>query len=368
MPLENITRNEGPDAELAAFSAACQAFWPNVTKIVLHRMKPRQPLEIRAGTVVHMTGRDEKPIDDSKGIIEGFAAAAKADAERNGPSDYRIAVWGHRTMPTKARKVVAPVEELHSVRFRLGEGPDEESKGDASLIREAAQLIKANASATHDLTLGVNNISTGYEKLIGLQAGMLTASADRDRAHTEASVATAGIQLEIKKLEFNFEVQKETWRREDQQHRIDAENELRSEQARQAYHLGMMREGKELASMFMSMWQISRGITPPQPPPPPGVDPSDGTIVGDLRVLLTNINPEEKQQIKEILGHDLWSLILQASRASDDDGARAVLENMMRYIKQNPSLATALFTAGKVIHGPRFEAFIVILKRGGAIT
>lgn len=349
MPIENETRNDGPDADIASFQQACSEFWPNVTKIVCTKMKPRNPIELRSGTVVHMTNAEGKPINDSKGIIDRYASIAKSDAERHGPCDYRIAVWGHREIPTSKRKVIAPPEELHAVRFRLGEGGDDDGKGDAGLIREAAALVKANASATHDLTLGMNNVAGGYEKLLGLTTGMLSAQAAVIQANDDRETKHAGIHLEVKKLEFDFKVKEHEWHREDsKEQREHAEieeerkHELRIREKRNDMFSKMGEKMMDNPEAMRSVAYVIRSVGDliqagasllKKSQQAAGFAEESGTEASGsstglgprLHTIFAKLLPEGRIAIEAALTTDVWDRLQAAATKTNDDEVRAIL-------------------------------------------
>lgn len=344
---------------IATIGGGNPPLWTRVEAIEVNRAKRGQGWEnLGSFAIVHVEGQDDCEPD-----IDAAIAYCKDDA-RNLGAGHRYQLIFRGVIPGKGKKPEEHNAPLYTWTERFG---DPELSDDGSLLGQATSFLRAvpgiyeGATTTSAKVLELT--STSQTMLLNQLASVML---DNERLRARQHEANEWI-FKTKELELGALREERQERREDTNQRMAEEHETRRAAQTQAHHRHMIAEAKDFFSMFVGMYQVSKGYTPPQPPPPPGVPPSDGSIVGDLRVLLTNITAEEKAEMRERAGHDLWNMLLQASRASDDDGARAVLGGITRYVKQNPGLANNLFAAGQVIAGPRFTALMDILKRGGAV-
>ncbi len=353
--------NAGAAGQVEDLIDSCRkAPWENVTKIWVYANKVQGDPAV-PGEIQHITKADGKVHDDPTLDVRAFLERCKVlQREKKKPITFVFVVIGIRTASVRGKSKVQDPEEVEFFRKNIRMGDEEDSDDDDREGKDVS-AAKVIASVLKDVIKPLVDGKSEDRDMITFYAGLAKESA-------KAQIDASQQNVELAKVVLGAQAEERRERKEERENAVAEENETRRTISQHARDTAMVREGRELLSMFMGMWQMSKGFTPPQPAPPEGVPPSDGSIVGDLRVLLTNINADEKAHIKQILGHDLWSMLLQASRASDDDGARAVLEGMMRYVKSNPELAGNIFAAGKIIAGPRFDALISILRRGGAIA
>lgn len=367
MAIERLERNDGPDSQVDTFVEACAAVWTHVRRITVKRCKGRNPVEFLAGNVVHVRDAKGEILHDERATVEQFVRAAKADAERNGNGEYLFTIWGPRELPTAKRRVVAPDEDLYSMRIRFGEA-EEPTSGDASVLTAGANLIKTNASATHDLALSSNLVVDALKGVIDLQQSVIRTQAQQISSSSEADYRTASIQLEIKKLEFNFEVQKETWRREDEHRAAQLEHDLEIHRADVQFKAQLVRDGKQALEFLYGMWAMEKGKAPPPPSDGNGPVQSDGTLLGDFKAVVGMINPDEQAKMRSIVGDDLWNLLMLAFNAKDEPELRTHFESIRRYMQNNVDLHAKLATAAMVIaSGNRAQNLLKILVDAGVI-
>lgn len=375
MPVK-IETSGGLDGQLASFTAAAAGFWANVNRFVVHRLKRSQQTEIAAGRVTHIQGADDEAIERDRNVVIGqFWNIAREDAEKNGPGEYRFAIYGPEILPVRGRSKVtgAPDVELHWQKIRIGEA--EPPPDDAGIMNAASTLLKKAAESTIDTGNAIRGAITGYEQLFTLQQAMLTATMSQLTESQARNSQQNEYLFKVTELQINKEAQEREEARQHAREVAIVQAEAQAAAAHQQTLRNMMALAKEFGSKIFFLHMMSKG-TPEQQEAARAAAresagtvhqdrPADETIAAELAEILECTSPAERERLTVCLGDRVWDRIVAASKAPDDDKAIVILHGIMDEMKADPKLLQGLLQAAEILSGARAEKLLELLGRAG---
>lgn len=369
--------------------------WPRVEALELYKLRHRaEPEHLGTLEITHIEDAQppDMPNDDAMAAIQFCEEDAKHQGARG---RYKIVIKG--MIPAvasplqkrgKERAPPAPLfdQVLNTWTFSAGEASSA-GGGEDTPIRQVTDFVKEvpkiyggvmDAVARSQEIVGTNQLMLQADNAtLRQQVGLLE---ERAQASQEWNFKTVVVQLEAEVAE------RAALREEQMQHRR-LEFEAQMSERNSQVLLTMVATAKDIAMMILALKQgetIAKDRRDARAEArAAGVDPDVaeaeadvGTIPRQLHEVIASLTPEEAEKLKEAMGsgehkkkgrHDVWDLIVGASKVGTDQEAMALLKLIKVEFRHDKVKYTQAITSAQALLGMRFAQLLTVLTSAGVL-
>lgn len=347
-----------------AVTKALLAAWPRAKRVEAVRLGGGRAPKQRLGE-----GMIE-PGDSAEGVIEELASQCHADAEALGGDErtYEIQVFLVRST---RKPDMGDLEMKVLGRLKFG-NPEAVDRGGGGLLKEVSAIFKGYGEAQTQIAAAdqkrLEAIGTGFDVMAKMLEGM--------SAVTEQTAAVGANHVKM----FELKVMDEKERRQEAREEAQAQAQAEAEAARDARTLELLTHiGNKASEVLAQMLPTiifkmkvdaatkakEHGITIEEPPDAPPPEPSPPVTVtqvvktetrDELASMLGSLNAQQKGKIKKATGDDIWSVLVAASEAPDDDQCIAILLKLRQLLQDmGPKAQPMLIDVGIVLGMDRVQ-------------
>jgi len=345
--------------------------WPRVSVLSMFRLERGAEVHLGDMEIAHVEGMDN-PGDDARAAVDVCEENAN---ERGKSARYAVRAYGD---PEPKARLAPPLTKRGKPKEEVGEEPEglgiplvswstkiaagESEVDDKNPMATMAGFMKTLPSIFDG---GINAASRALDMNTVQLARMMDENAtlraensalrleQSNKAEWSFKMRCMEIEAEVKERDSQRDEKKED-RQRDADARAQHEAGIRTQQ--------MIQFGERALFRVFLIAKMRAGEVPTREESAEAEPPS---IPRDLADLLTRISDEEKKKLEAALGDQIWDLIVNAAKKTNDDEASAVLLGIASKIKADPRLLLGINASADILDGQRIDELLRILKRAG---
>lgn len=346
--------------------------WPRVSSLEVYRSVGGrgEPEAVAVIDISHVDGQDDR-LDD---LGSAYREAEKDAKMRDGRFKYTVIVKGSvpQARPAKLPKgYVAPPDlkgqPLATLYCHCGEREEpKRSEGSSDAALKLVEKVIDNRESHYDGV--IRDIEGAFKLHATMTAGIgsLYARVVEDNARLRADLdSRTEAVFKLEELKINDATQQRKEAREDSEAEATRAHEESLAKLRYEQNGKIIEKFGGLASMVVRValrqWEAKHT-------PKPNDAPADDSLVKEVAAFVHGLKQEQVDGVRRLVGDEIWGKIVAASRAANNEEAKARMHEIKPLLLSNPMGVIGLFTeATEVLGEDAAEALLDILQRAGVV-